>query len=547
MDFMNSHTRESIGMEYILDMITPKTPYGMERKNNMQPYLRDDGPRLQDELDITEVLISLVKKHNRDFIEIDFILRNFKEIRASLERVKNEIVLDEVELFEIKNFIFNVKDMNMLQSRIPSMPEGLIPRRINELEELFDPEGTDNRTFYVYDCYSEKLKDIRTEKRRLQSLYDRERKSILKLVEDAIGLNIKLSGEIIIPRSDVDRLNKAAECPYIYEESSSILYVTFKLKKSEEMNRLMFNIEDLKYREEQEEYSVRKSLSLRIKDNIEAIYEQIKATSNLDLLLSKVEFALKINGTKPIIGDNMSFELVNGRHIKLDELLKSRGKCFTPVSCSLNNGVTIITGANMGGKTVRLKLIGMLQAMAQLGLYVPAEGFKTCIMDFIYLSIGDLQSIDSGLSTFGGEISGMIDIMHCSNHRGLILIDELARGTNPEEGYAISRAIVRYLKDKSSITLFITHFSGITQEGETCHLRVKGLKKIDFNKLKREFNEEKARLEQVQNYMDYTLERVDGEGDVPRDAINIARLMGLNEEILNWAEEILISGNCMKI
>lgn len=542
MDFMNSHTSEVIGMEYILNMITPKTPYGMESKRNMQPYSRGEGLKLQEELNNTEELISLIKKYKVQFNEIDFVLKNFKEIRTSLKRAMNGIAIDEVELFEIKNFIFNIKDISIVQNSISSIPERLRLVRSLELEELFDPEGTDNRTFYIYDCYSEELRDIRADKRILQSLYDKERKNIIKLVEETIGITVKLSGEISIPRSDINRLSKAMGCPYIYEDSSSILYVTFRLKRSEEINRLLYEIEGLKLREEQEEYNVRKSLSLEIKNSIDIIYEQIRTITYLDLLLSKVEFALKINGTKPQFEERMSIEIVNGRHIKLDEILKAQGKCFTPVNCSINKGVTIITGANMGGKTVRLKLVGMLQAIAQLGLYVPADSFKTCIMDFIYLSIGDMQSIDSGLSTFGGEISGMIDIMQCSNHRGLILIDELARGTNPEEGYAISRAIARYLKDKSSITLFVTHFSGITHEDGIEHLRVKGLKRIDFNKLKSEFENGKIGIEYVQDYMDYTLERVEVYNDIPRDAINIARLMGLNEEILKWSEEILVLG-----
>lgn len=542
MDFMNSHTSEVIGMEYILNMITPKTPYGMESKRNMQPYSRGEGLKLQEELNNTEELISLIKKYKVQFNEIDFVLKNFKEIRTSLKRAMNGIAIDEVELFEIKNFIFNIKDISIVQNSISSIPERLRLVRSLELEELFDPEGTDNRTYYIYDCYSEELRDIRADKRILQSLYDKERKNIIKLVEETIGITVKLSGEISIPRSDINRLSKAMGCPYIYEDSSSILYVTFRLKRSEEINRLLYEIEGLKLREEQEEYNVRKSLSLEIKNSIDIIYEQIRTITYLDLLLSKVEFALKINGTKPQFEERMSIEIVNGRHIKLDEILKAQGKCFTPVNCSINKGVTIITGANMGGKTVRLKLVGMLQAIAQLGLYVPADSFKTCIMDFIYLSIGDMQSIDSGLSTFGGEISGMIDIMQCSNHRGLILIDELARGTNPEEGYAISRAIARYLKDKSSITLFVTHFSGITHEDGIEHLRVKGLKRIDFNKLKSEFENGKIGIEYVQDYMDYTLERVEVYNDIPRDAINIARLMGLNEEILKWSEEILVLG-----
>ncbi|MDF2672375.1 MAG: mismatch repair protein MutS [Clostridiales bacterium] len=542
MDFMNSHTIESVGMEYIFNMISPKSPYGLESKRSMTAYKRGDESKLQEELDNTEKLIELIRKYPVEFNKIKFILMNFKEIKTSLKRVENSISIDEVELFEIKNFILNIKDINIVQKRLPSIPEKLNPCRNFELEELFDPEGRDNRTFYIYDCYSEELRYIREEKRRLQGLYDGERKRLMKLVEGIIGLPLRISGEVMVHKSDKDTLEKAMNCPYLLEDSSTILSLTFRLKKSDDINRLLDEIEDLKLKEEQEEYIVRRNLSLEIKKNIDSINEQISHIAYLDLLLSKAEFALEINGTKPVIGEDLCFVLKGGRHLKLDQILKSQDKQFIPLNCSLKSGVTIITGANMGGKTVRLQLLGMLQAIAQFGLYVPAESFKTCIMDFIYFSIGDMQSIDSGLSTFGGEISGMIDIMNLRQYRGLILVDELARGTNPEEGYAISRAIVRYLKDKSSITLFTTHFSGITNEEGIEHLRVKGLKRIDFNELKRELESKNVGMEQVQDYMDFTLERVEGDYDVPRDAINIARLMGLDETILNWAEEILVSG-----
>ncbi len=84
--------------------------------------------------------------------------------------------------------------------------------------------------------------------------------------------------------------------------------------------------------------------------------------------------------------------------------------------------------------------------MAQYGLMVPAKKMKLGLNQFIKTSIGDLQSTDQGLSTFGGEIQLISKAIEKSHERGLILIDELARGTNPEEGYAISKAIVEYLK-----------------------------------------------------------------------------------------------------
>jgi dsDNA-specific endonuclease/ATPase MutS2 len=149
---------------------------------------------------------------------------------------------------------------------------------------------------------------------------------------------------------------------------------------------------------------------------------------------------------------------------------------------------------------------------------------------FIYISAGDEQSIDLGLSTFGAEIRSVNEALTKSDEQGLVLIDELARGTNPHEGYAISKAIISYLADKPSITIITTHFDGLVKENIK-RLQVKGLKNIDFKKIKDP--------EAISEYMDYTLIEVEGESKVPQDAINISRLMGIPEEILHEAEKIM--------
>jgi len=150
--------------------------------------------------------------------------------------------------------------------------------------------------------------------------------------------------------------------------------------------------------------------------------------------------------------------------------------------------------------------------------------------EFIYISAGDEQSIDMGLSTFGAEIRSVKEALMKSEEKGLILIDELARGTNPHEGYAISKAIINYLKDKPGMALITTHFDGLAGEGIR-HLQVKGLRDIDFKSIKDP--------DAVSEYMDYTLIEVEGESKVPQDAINISRLMGIPEEILRQAEGIM--------
>jgi DNA mismatch repair ATPase MutS len=175
-------------------------------------------------------------------------------------------------------------------------------------------------------------------------------------------------------------------------------------------------------------------------------------------------------------------------------------------------------------------MIGLLAAMAQHGFLVPADYMEVNMNEFIYISAGDEQSIDLGLSSFGAEIRSVKEALMKSEGKGLILIDELARGTNPHEGYAISKAIINYLSDKPCITVITTHFDGLVREGIR-HLQVKGLRNIDFKKIKDP--------DAISEYIDYTLIEVECESKVPQDAINISRLMGIPEEILHEAEEIL--------
>jgi DNA mismatch repair ATPase MutS len=201
-----------------------------------------------------------------------------------------------------------------------------------------------------------------------------------------------------------------------------------------------------------------------------------------------------------------------------------------PISAELSEGVTLITGANMGGKTVSLKMVGLLACMAQYGLLVPAGYMRFQPFDFVYISCGDEQSVDLGLSTFGGEIKSITEVISKSKNRGLVLLDELARGTNPKEGYAISYALIDYLIKKPCISLVTTHLEGLERE-ELRHFQVKGLRDLDFNTT--------IDYGDISKYMDYNLIEVKGEMGIPEDAIKIARIMGMPEEIISLAESIM--------
>lgn len=342
---------------------------------------------------------------------------------------------------------------------------------------------------------------------------------------------VRAVGEITVSKSQTDALNRLDACPLLQRSSETYINTTFKIKPSEDMLLCMKELESLKEEECLEEARVLERLSVQIAVHGLEIVMNMDALGEFDLMISKAYLANAQFAEKPILVENTRLTVKNGRHPFVEGKLKKIGREFTPVSVSLENGVTLITGANMGGKTVSLKMLGLLSIMAQYGLLVPAQYMETGLFDFIFLSAGDEQSIDLGLSTFGAEVKGINEILRQTNQNGLILIDELARGTNPSEGYAISAAIIHYLMKKPCVTIITTHFDGLTFN-DVKHLQVAGLKNL-------ENNPQSITPHMLADYMDYSLIEVEGEAQVPRDAIRISRLMGMPEEILQDAEKML--------
>jgi len=420
------------------------------------------------------------------------------------------------------------------------LPGDIKIERIKKLEELLDPHGQELKTFYIYDEYSEELTLIRKEKRSLEKRIKEERRKLKDKIKEELKVSIRPDDSILISKNEVELLDKLKASPYLAYSSETYMNIKYSIIATALIDELEKEMESLKAREDREEFKIRTCLSLEIASESKEIFRNMEAIGKLDLTIGKAYMAINIKGVKPKISENHIVDIVEGRHLKVEDTLRKRNQQFTPISVSLREGVTCITGANMGGKTVSLKLTGLLCAMTQYGIFPPCKEMEIGLHKFIYLSMGDWQSTDQGLSTFGGEIRGIQEAISSKRKRGLILIDELARGTNPEEGYAISKAIVNYMKTRDSITVITTHYDNIADDEDVTHLQVIGLANTDYEKLRRELGQGHTYgIDIINPYMDYRLARVTNRKEVPRDAINIARLMGLDEDILIDAERIL--------
>jgi DNA mismatch repair ATPase MutS len=195
----------------------------------------------------------------------------------------------------------------------------------------------------------------------------------------------------------------------------------------------------------------------------------------------------------------------------------------------------------MGGKTVCLKLAGMVAILTHYGFFVPCREARVGLSSSIHILIGDSQSLQRGLSSFGSEMEELKDVLDHSKERAFILIDEIASGTNPSEGAALTRAVIEYLNKHPYICLITTHFDGGNPEDRGQNLQVVGLANADFKKLDKElrYANRKDRIDIVGRYMDYNLRVIQGEQTVSREAINIAKMLGIYDEIIDNAKKYM--------
>lgn len=531
-NFMSDNTKRNINFDFILNEIKPITEYGIKTKKEAQPFVKGQEEELL--IEFNKIRAFTDTKKRREIIDI---LKHIKNIQEIIVRAKNDQALDIVELFEVKNFLIqSEKLVKSLRGTLITIYDDLKITSLPQLNEILDPNDEKLYTFYIYDDYSKKLRNIRLEKKESEIAIRQFKKEIKDNLKIKYNIKLNLRDEITINKAEKEKIENLLKDENLRVSGENYLNIIFTLKNNQKIDNLEKTIEVLTLNEEKEEFKIRKNISTEIKNKYEEIVENIKAIGRIDYLIAKANHAQKTNSVEPEITKNLELIIKGGRNLKLAETLKEKHKEYVPVDVSINKNVVCITGANMGGKTVSLRMMGQIISSVSYGLFVPCDYAKLCLFEHIYISVGDDQSIEKGLSTFGAEIVNLKEALQNSNKRSLILIDELAGGTNPKEGYAITKAVVNYLKKRDCITVITTHYDNVANDEEVQNLQVAGLKYDDENIKGEGFIKN---IDQISKFMDYRLIEVKYQNFTPKDALNIAKLAGIDEEIIIDAERYL--------
>ena len=536
----NMKTRRETGLDFVVTAIDLQTPFGIKMIKEQEPFLPGQEEALREELQRVQRMMDIAVGFPKDTGLLRETFMVMKDNTFSIERAATS-VLSVVEIFELKSLLLQMEKVVELSEKL-NFPEEFIPADTTALLDVLDPGGDRLNTFYIYDSFSEILGQLRKDKKEKEREIRKQQKVRKEFIKQKYGLALTPKFELVVSKSDQQSIKMIDEISEMTRSDEDYMSVTFSLTATEEVELLMKECDELMSKIEDEELCVRERLSKEISKYEAVLLENCRRLGQLDITLSKALYAEKHNCIMPEIADEHILEFEDGRNLQLEEALRIRnGGEYCPVSMSLTDGVTCITGANMGGKTISLKLAGMVSILAQYGFFVPCRKARVGLSNYMQILIGDSQSIERGLSSFGSEMEELKEILENSKERSLLLIDEIASGTNPFEGLALTRSLVDYLKKQPYITLMTTHFDSVTEDKDVKNLQVMGLAGVDFDRLDKElrYAKRKDRINIISKYMDYRLAVVEDTAEIPRDALNIAKMLGIDKDIIEKAKDYI--------
>ena len=468
---LSQQLREDTGYLWVVGKLEPASPFGHAMARAPKWYGPGQETVLEAELGRVGTLLHMLQGDMPLLDNVTHILSEFHDIRNSLKRPTNA-PMDEVELFEIKHFLLHLERLAAACDSLPDL-EGLVVTPMPELLGLLDPSGRRLPTFSVENAFDPALERIRAEK------------------------------------AEVEGLLQSAQ--------------------GEERVQLTARRREVCLREDKAELGARKRLTAAVLREKEPMAAAMETVGRLDLVLAKARLARRYDCVRPVLRADAAIQAEDMVHPEVADHLKDRDVPFTPVSVALEKGTTVITGANMGGKSVSLKSVTLNLLLAQTGFFCFAKRFECPLFDSVSLICTDRQSVEQGLSSFGAEVAALGEVLKTEKGKFFyVALDEFARGTNPREGAALAKALTEYLGTLSCVAFMTTHYDGVSDAARR-HYQVAGLGALDTAAVL----EDEAPLDRLSRLMDYRLIPTPIGAPCPRDALRVCKLLDLEPALMD--------------
>ena len=274
------------------------------------------------------------------------------------------------------------------------------------------------------------------------------------------------------------------------------------------------------------EHLLYKKIEEQVLVHIDTIQNNSKTIAEIDCAVGLSELAIAENYTKPIINEDFTINIQEGRHPVIEKSLPL-GEKYIPNDIFLDRDtqqIMMVTGPNMSGKSAVLRQTAIICLLAQIGSFIPAKHAEIGVLDRIFTRVGASDNISAGESTFMVEMNESANILNNITERSLILLDEIGRGTSTYDGISIAWAIAEYLHQHPTQpkTLFATHYHELNEMQNS------------FSRIKNYH----IAIQENKNNVIFLRKLVAG-GSEHSFGIYVAKLAGMPTKVVNRAKEIL--------
>lgn len=364
-------------------------------------------------------------------------------------------VLAENDFASVLTFIRSAAQLKRFMARWEhaSPRVSLYARSLGDYSRLGDELERSIRNGRVADAASPELSKVR---KAILILEDRLKKKLdgiltkyKKLLQETIIS--QRNGRYVIP---VKKEHRKLLPGTVWDESASGQTV---FVEPAELASVQAEMNELRFQESMEEQKVLARLTELVEQEETGIRSDMETLGHYDFLFAKAKLATAMGAQRVSINEEGRIRILQGRHPLL-------GSKMVPLDFAIGEGyrALMITGPNTGGKTVALKTVGLLTLMVQSGMLVPAEaGSEFSVFRSVEADIGDGQSLEHSLSTFSAHVKQLITILELADDSTLVLLDELATGTDPGEGIGLSIAVLEELYRRRTTIIATTHYNEI--------------------------------------------------------------------------------------
>ena len=474
---MNSKIIEKLEYNRIIKQLSDLAITAPAKEQALTLVPSSNFDEVKKSIDQTRVLSNILR------VKEPMPITDFKDVRASLKRLKVKANLNGEELgniFLILSLAKNVSQFtaDLEEREIDTRPIEKTLKNLAIPEDLFkklnqaiEYDGT------VKDTASSKLMQLRHDIQSNETDIKNHMNDYISgkhtqyLSENIVTIR---DGRYVLPVKQ-EYKNKFGGVVHDQSASGQTLFVepqavlvlnnrqqNLMAQERQEIHRILIELSELAGMYQKE-----------IKNNADAL-------TQLDFLSAKSKLAKAMKATEPVLNQDHVIKLRKARHPLIDP------KKVVPNNIELGTSfdTMLITGPNTGGKTITLKTLGLLQLMAQAGLFITAEeGSQLTVFNEIYADIGDEQSIEQSLSTFSSHMDQIIKIMKDVTEDDLVLIDELGAGTDPEEGASLAIAILDDLRGAQAKIAITTHYPELKLYGYNRARTTNASMEFDLKKL----------------------------------------------------------------